>query len=152
MSYRARIGRRRSSRGDSRTGRRTRFWLFSKANLGIVKVKDNEELLHEVLREKIRGAVTDAQLREAVSAVQGKCHQAASRQSKLGDGTDANRQVRQALGAWVLILVVGAVPRRAGYLGEVVVGQSSGHAGAAGARVEDDGPAVDEEGIIDDET
>lgn len=48
-------------------------------------------------------------------------------------------------------MVPGAVPRRAGHLGEVVVGQESRHAGSAGARVEDDGPAVDEEGVVDDE-
>lgn len=48
-------------------------------------------------------------------------------------------------------MVPGAVPRRAGDLGEVVVGQEPGYAGSAGARVEDDGPAVDQEGVVDDE-
>lgn len=151
MPYRSNIGRRRSSRGNARAGRRAGLWLFAKANLGIVKVKNNEEFLHEVLREKVRGAVADAQLGETVGAVQGKRRQAASRQSKLGDSPDTNRQVRQALGARVLVLVPGAVPRRTGHLREVVVGQGSRHAGAAGACVENDGPAVDDEGVVDDE-
>lgn len=151
LPYRANVGRRRGPRGDARARRRAGLWLLAKAKLGIVKVKDDEELLHEVLGEKVRGTVADAQLGEAVGAVQGKRHQAASWQGKLSDGPDANRQVRQALGARVLVLVPGAVPCRAGHLREVVVGQQSGHAGAASACIEDDGPAVDDEGVVHDE-